>query len=43
MMIANIVRVLTEKPMTTDVEKCRRILNTVKSTDNHVTVTFNYR
>lgn len=37
------VRVLTEKPMTTDVEKCRRILDMVKQTGNHVTVTFNYR
>lgn len=37
------VRVLTEKPMTTDIEKCRRILNTVNRTANHLTVTFNYR
>ncbi|KAL1693231.1 NAD(P)-binding protein [Schizophyllum commune] len=37
------VKVLTEKPMTTDIEKCRRILQTVKETNNHVTVTFNYR
>ncbi len=37
------VRVITEKPMTTDAEKCRRILDTVLRTDNHVTVTFNYR
>ncbi|KAI0340250.1 NAD(P)-binding protein [Trametopsis cervina] len=37
------VRVLTEKPMTTDIEKCRRILETVQRTGNHVTVTFNYR
>lgn len=29
--------------MTTDVEKCRRILDTVKKTGNHITVTFNYR
>ena len=29
--------------MTTDVGKCRRILDTVKRTGNHVTVTFNYR
>ncbi|KAG6836540.1 hypothetical protein H0H93_006920 [Arthromyces matolae] len=37
------VRVLTEKPMTTDVEKCRRILETVQRTGRHITVTFNYR
>ncbi|KZV84881.1 NAD(P)-binding protein, partial [Exidia glandulosa HHB12029] len=37
------VRVLTEKPMTTDVEKCRRILETVQRTGQHITVTFNYR
>uniref|UniRef100_D8QAW7 Gfo/Idh/MocA-like oxidoreductase N-terminal domain-containing protein n=1 Tax=Schizophyllum commune (strain H4-8 / FGSC 9210) TaxID=578458 RepID=D8QAW7_SCHCM len=37
------VKVLTEKPMTTDIEKCRRILQTVKDTNNHVTVAFNYR
>lgn len=29
--------------MTTEIEKCRRILDTVKRTGNHVTVTFNYR
>ncbi|EIN09348.1 oxidoreductase [Punctularia strigosozonata HHB-11173 SS5] len=37
------LRVLTEKPMTTDVDKCRRILQTVNETGNHLTVTFNYR
>ncbi|KDQ28581.1 hypothetical protein PLEOSDRAFT_1063445 [Pleurotus ostreatus PC15] len=37
------VRVLTEKPMTTDVEKCRRILDTVNRTNSHIIVTFNYR
>ncbi|KAJ7072142.1 NAD(P)-binding protein [Mycena amicta] len=37
------VRVLTEKPMTTDVDKCRRILETVQRTGRHLTVTFNYR
>ncbi|EJD48688.1 NAD(P)-binding protein [Auricularia subglabra TFB-10046 SS5] len=37
------VRVLTEKPMTTDVDKCRRILETVQRTGRHFTVTFNYR
>lgn len=38
-----IVRVLTEKPMTTDVDKCRAILETVQRTGRHLTVTFNYR
>ncbi|KAF9258172.1 NAD(P)-binding protein [Marasmius fiardii PR-910] len=37
------VRVLTEKPMTTDVDKCRAILETVERTGRHLTVTFNYR
>ncbi|KAF7321796.1 putative oxidoreductase YteT [Mycena kentingensis (nom. inval.)] len=37
------VRVLTEKPMTTDADKCRRILETVQRTGRHLTVTFNYR
>ncbi|KAJ1305158.1 hypothetical protein OPQ81_000192 [Rhizoctonia solani] len=37
------VRVLTEKPMTTDIDKCRRILEAVQRTGQHVTVTFNYR
>lgn len=37
------LRVITEKPMTTDAEKCRHILDTVDRTGNHVTVTFNYR
>lgn len=37
------VRVVTEKPMTTDVEKCRRINEAVKRTGNQLTVTFNYR
>ncbi|KAF8913614.1 NAD(P)-binding protein [Mucidula mucida] len=37
------VRVLTEKPMTTDIEKCRAILETVQRTGRHLTVTFNYR
>jgi predicted dehydrogenase len=34
---------ITEKPMTTDVEKCRRILEAVGRTGRSVTVTFNYR
>ena len=29
--------------MTTDIEKCRRILDTIKRTGNHLTITFNYR
>lgn len=37
------VRVLTEKPMTTHIDKCRRILETVQRTGQHLTVTFNYR
>ncbi|KAG6828087.1 hypothetical protein H0H92_009315 [Tricholoma furcatifolium] len=37
------VKVLTEKPMTTDIDKCRRILETVQRTGQHLTVTFNYR
>ena len=36
-------RVITEKPMTTDGERARRILDTVARTGNHPTVTFNYR
>ncbi len=35
--------VITEKPMTVDAEKCRRILDTEKASDKKVTVTFNYR
>ncbi|KAI4524308.1 NAD(P)-binding protein [Schizophyllum commune Loenen D] len=34
------VKVLTEKPMTTDIQKCRRILQTVKDTNNHITGEF---
>ncbi|KAJ9096956.1 hypothetical protein QFC20_006316 [Naganishia adeliensis] len=37
------IKVLTEKPMTTDIEKCKAILRTVQETNNHLTVTFNYR
>ncbi|GAA3354759.1 hypothetical protein GCM10017744_014550 [Streptomyces antimycoticus] len=36
-------RVVTEKPMTTDAAKCRRILETVEETGNHLAVAFNYR
>ena len=35
--------VITEKPMTTDEKKCKRILDTQKKTGRKVTVTFNYR
>ena len=34
---------ITEKPMTTDAEKCRRILETQRQTGRTCTVTFNYR
>jgi predicted dehydrogenase len=35
--------VITEKPMTTDAERCRAILAAEKETGRKVTVTFNYR
>ena len=35
--------VITEKPMTTDEEKCRRILQTQQKTGRQCRVTFNYR
>ncbi|MEX2605995.1 MAG: Gfo/Idh/MocA family oxidoreductase [Kiritimatiellia bacterium] len=35
--------VVTEKPMTTDVSKCKRILEVRKRTGRKITVTFNYR
>ena len=35
--------VITEKPLTIDVEKCQQILNTQKRTGKKLTVTFNYR
>lgn len=35
--------VITEKPMTIDVPRCARILDTVHRTGREVTVTFNYR
>lgn len=35
--------VITEKPMTIDAPRCRRILDAVARTGRHVTVTFNYR
>lgn len=35
--------VITEKPMTTDEEKCRAILETQRKTGRHCRVTFNYR
>ena len=35
--------VITEKPMTTDAEKCRSIIETQRRTGRKVTVSFNYR
>ena len=35
--------VITEKPMTTDAKKCRRIIETQKKTRKKCVVTFNYR
>jgi predicted dehydrogenase len=35
--------VITEKPMTTDAEKCQRIVDTRRETGRHCRVTFNYR
>src|SRR5499427_8580840 len=35
--------VITEKPMTTDAEKCRRILETRRKAGRHCRVAFNYR
>lgn len=35
--------VITEKPMTTDHQKCQRIIDTQRKTCGKVTVTFNYR
>ncbi len=35
--------VLTEKPMTIDAPRCRRVLDAVERTGRQVTVTFNYR
>ncbi|GAA5199148.1 Gfo/Idh/MocA family oxidoreductase [Rugosimonospora acidiphila] len=37
------LRVITEKPMTTEAGKARRILDTVRETGNDLTVAFNYR
>ncbi|MBB4077512.1 putative dehydrogenase [Lewinella aquimaris] len=37
------VNVITEKPMTTDAEKCQAILDAQKKTGGEVLVTFNYR
>ncbi|WP_037683015.1 Gfo/Idh/MocA family protein [Streptomyces cellulosae] len=36
-------RVVTEKPMTVDADRCSRILTTVRDTGNSLTVAFNYR
>jgi predicted dehydrogenase len=35
--------VITEKPVTTDAEKCQHIVNTAKKTGKSIRVTFNYR
>ncbi|BAC14039.1 Gfo/Idh/MocA family protein [Oceanobacillus iheyensis] len=35
--------VITEKPMTTDVEKCQQIMDAIHRTNKEVRVTFNYR
>jgi predicted dehydrogenase len=35
--------VITEKPMTIDAAKCRRVLEAVRSTGRHLRVAFNYR
>ncbi len=35
--------VITEKPMTTDAERCRRILDACRRTGRHCRVAFNYR
>ncbi len=35
--------VITEKPLTIDIAKCREILDAVDRTGRHLTVTFNYR
>ncbi|MDQ8185727.1 Gfo/Idh/MocA family oxidoreductase [Pelagicoccus sp. SDUM812002] len=35
--------VISEKPMTTDVDKCHKILDTKKKTGRNLRVTFNYR
>lgn len=36
------LKVITEKPMTTDEYKCQGIVDTVHETGNDLTVTFNY-
>ncbi len=35
--------VISEKPMTTDAEKCQQIIDTKKKTGRNLTITFNYR
>jgi predicted dehydrogenase len=37
------LKVITEKPMTTDEHKCQRILDAVKGREKNLVVTFNYR
>ena len=41
--LENDLKVITEKPMTTNEEKNQAILDTIKKTGNDLTVTFNYR
>jgi predicted dehydrogenase len=37
------LRVITEKPMTTNEDKCQQIIDTMEETGNDLVVTFNYR
>lgn len=37
------LKVITEKPMTTDENKCQQIVDTMAAADSDLTVTFNYR
>lgn len=41
--LKNNLKVITEKPMTTDEKKCQEIVDTMEETGNDLTVTFNYR
>lgn len=41
--LENNLRVITEKPMTTDEFKCQEIIDTINKTGNDLIVTFNYR
>ena len=35
--------VISEKPMTTDADKCQEIIDAIKRTGKHLRVSFNYR